>query len=308
MLLPKLDWLLNGSAEKGSTDVSTFLAESTLEGPRNIYVTNKNINGRYGKIPIRIYQGDITQPSPCFIYLHAGGWNFGDIEQCDPFCRFAASSNQITVISIDYRLAPKFKFPTQVNEVIAVYNWLVKNGSDFLINPNHIGIGGKSAGANIAISTCLTLASKIRQPIRYLMLDSPALDFKMNSPSYKTLANDYALTKKDMMNSWSDYLSDYLPESLLQVASPLYSKQLARLPPCDMYIMEYDPLRDEAITFYNLLLENHVPVTMELCKGFIHGSSSLTKLLPEAKKLQDKIINAIVKSLVKTVAPYKELK
>jgi len=46
-------------------------------------------------------------------------------------------------------------------------------------------------------------------------------------------------------------------------------------------------------------LENHVPVTMELCKGFIHGSSSLTKLLPEAKILQDKIINAIVKSLAK---------
>jgi len=55
-------------------------------------------------------------------------------------------------------------------------------------------------------------------------------------------------------------------------------------------------------------LENHVPVTMELCKGFIHGSSSLTKLLPEAKTLQDKIINAIVKSLVKTVVPRKSLK
>ncbi|MFT6955676.1 MAG: acetyl esterase [Halieaceae bacterium] len=303
MLNPKLDWLLNEAEEKGSTDVDTFLSNSTLEGPKDIHVANKKISGPYGEIPIRIYQGDIKKPSPCFIYLHAGGWNFGSIEQCDSFCRFCAAGNQITVISIDYRLAPEFKFPTQIDEVIAIYHWLLEKGPELLINPNHMGIGGKSAGANIAISTCLALADEIRQPIRYLMLDSPALDFKMNSTSYKTLANDYALTKKDMADAWSDYLSNYLPESLLQVASPLYSKQLGRLPPCDMYIMEYDPLRDEAITFYHLLLENNVPVTMELCEGLIHGSSSLTKLLPEAKTIQDKIINTIIKTLLKTSPP-----
>ena len=298
MLHPKLDWLLNEAEEKGTTDLKTFLSQAVLDGPENIRVTDKKINGRSGEIPIRIYQGDIVEPSPCFIYLHAGGWNFGTIEQCDPFCRFAAAGNQMTVISVDYRLAPEFKFPTQIDEVITVYNWLLEHGHGFLVNPNRIGLGGKSAGANIAISTCLKLADKNRQPVHYLMLDSPALDFKMDSPSYKTMPNQYALTKKDMTDAWNDYLSNYLPESLLQIASPLYSEQLGRLPTCDMYIMEYDPLRDEAISFYELLLENQVPVTMELCKGLIHGSSSLTKLLPEAKTLQDKIVRSITESLV----------
>jgi acetyl esterase/lipase len=148
MLNPKLDWLLNGSKDTNPTDITTFLAEATLAGPQDIHVTNKNIKGRYGEIPIRIYQGDITQPGACFIYLHAGGWSFGDLELCDPFCRFAAATHAMTVFSVDYRHAPEFKFPTQIDEVITVYKWLVENCSGLLINPKQIGIGGKSAGSN----------------------------------------------------------------------------------------------------------------------------------------------------------------
>ena len=76
-------------------------------GPALKSVHNTTIEGSLGAIPIRIYRDHDQTQAPCLVYYHAGGWVIGDLDTHDHQCRQLAQLSGATVISVDYRLAPR---------------------------------------------------------------------------------------------------------------------------------------------------------------------------------------------------------
>ena len=82
-----------------------------VEIPEVAKVENRTIPVKDGEINIRIYTPSGEGPFSLFVYYHGGGWVIGNLDTSDAGCRLIAEQTKRVVVSVDYRLAPEFKFP-----------------------------------------------------------------------------------------------------------------------------------------------------------------------------------------------------
>lgn len=83
---------------------------------------------------------------PVVIWIHGGGWVNGSKENCP--AAFLAQKN-ITVVSINYRLATEAQWPAQINDCYDAVRWVRKNAKTFGFT-SKIGVWGSSAGGHLA--------------------------------------------------------------------------------------------------------------------------------------------------------------
>jgi acetyl esterase/lipase len=96
------------------------------------------------------YPEDMNGPTPAVVYVHGGGWRSGDKSEgvgtsIVPGLREAG----FIVISIDYRLAPEYKFPAEIQDVQCALRHLRANASRYNLDPQRIGAMGGSAGGHL---------------------------------------------------------------------------------------------------------------------------------------------------------------
>jgi acetyl esterase/lipase len=105
-----------------------------------------NVDGKSLLLDLRI-PDDGPGPHPVIIYLHAGAWVTGD-RTGGPAIRQARRG--YAVASIDYRLAPRYTWPAQVEDTKAAVRWLRANAARFNLDPDRIGVFGTSSGGHLA--------------------------------------------------------------------------------------------------------------------------------------------------------------
>jgi acetyl esterase/lipase len=88
-------------------------------------------------------------PFPAIICLHSGGWVGGERQQMKGTLSALARRGYVAV-SPDYRLAPRDRFPAQVEDCKAAVRWLRANAEKYRINAEKIGVFGFSAGGHLA--------------------------------------------------------------------------------------------------------------------------------------------------------------
>ncbi len=88
-------------------------------------------------------------PFPVVVCLHGGGWTRGERGDLRATIENLARRGYVAV-SVDYRLAPKDRFPAQIEDCKAAVRWLRANAKEYKINPDRIGVVGFSSGAHLA--------------------------------------------------------------------------------------------------------------------------------------------------------------
>lgn len=84
-------------------------------------------DGRVDSVRYRVYtpkDASKQGPLPVGIWTHGGGWTMGDINDDDLLCRFVAEHIPSILVNVEYRLAPEHKAPTQLQDTLAVYEWV----------------------------------------------------------------------------------------------------------------------------------------------------------------------------------------
>jgi acetyl esterase/lipase len=94
-------------------------------------------------------------PLPVVIWLHGGGWRFGDRRLAPDLASFARRS-RLAVVSIDYRLSDEARFPAPVEDVKTAVRWVRSAASTFGFDERNIGLWGSSAGAHLAACAALS--------------------------------------------------------------------------------------------------------------------------------------------------------
>lgn len=92
-----------------------------------------------------------NEPQPLIIMIHGGSWNGGSKAQLTDITRWLAAQ-RYTVASINYRHAPKWRYPAQVDDVFLAIDFLRANAQELRIDPTAIVLIGRSAGGQIALS------------------------------------------------------------------------------------------------------------------------------------------------------------
>ena len=114
---------------------------------------------------------------------------------------------------------------------------------------------------------------------QYLLI--PATDLTLSCESVTSNGEGYILTREGM-EQCADYYTPNVADRTNPYASPLHAPDLSDLPPALIITGEFDPLRDEGEAYGRRLVEAGVTVTTKRALGHIHGSMTMTKLIPDA--------------------------
>lgn len=242
----------------------------------SINVENHIIEGPYGGIPIQIYRPSDEANQPAIMFYHGGGFILGDIKGYAPFCEKMAYYTQCTVISVDYRLAPEYKFPTAIVESYEATKWVYQHAKELKIDATRFAVMGDSAGGNIAAVMTHAARDKQEVDIALQVLIFPMTSFAIQTHSKQQYREGFFLTQEGLDLFETHYLRDK-SDLTNPMASPLLA-DLHDLPPAFILTAEYDPLRDEAQEYAKKLIDSGVHVQIKTYQGMIHGFTTFTDL------------------------------
>jgi acetyl esterase len=247
-------------------------------------VEDRKIPGPNGEIPIRIYTPEGTGPFGALVYFHGGGWVVGNIEMTDQPCRMITKAAGCVTVSVDYRLAPEYKFPAGAEDCYAATKWVMENSVALNCDPSRIAVAGTSAGANLAAAVALMARDRSTPKIAYQLLIYPATQRELDTPSHKQFATDgyYILSRADMEWFWGHYLASDA-DAANPYACPAQAKTLAGLPPALVLTAEFDPLRDEGEAYAARLREEGVATVLKRYEGVTHGFFGMPSLIEKSR-------------------------
>lgn len=260
-----------------------FLPQDTvyesMERIENLAILGKDQN----KIPLRIFIPNDSKALPVLIYLHRGGWVFGNIEEADPVCRKLANHLNCIVVAVEYRLAPENPFPKPLEDCYDATQWIAENISQYGGDSTNLIVCGESAGGNLAAAVCLMARDRKGPSISTQLLICPVISSTIKDTSYENCVDRYFLTKDAMMFFWSMYLQSP-GDDTNPYASPDLANDFANLPSAIIITAEYDPLHQEAEEYANSLRQAGVSVISKCFPEVIHGFIDLP-IYEESQKI-----------------------
>jgi len=204
------------------------------------------------------------------VYFHGGGFVVGNLTTCESVCRFLACHAGVRVLAVDYRRAPENRFPAAVEDACTALRWASEHAATLGIDPARVGVGGDSAGGNLA-----TVAAHEQGGAAFQLLLYPVCDLSFKRASYATFGEGYLLSEESM----DFYRDNYLPHSAARSdprASPILFEDLSGLPPAYVATAGFDPLRDEGEDYARRMREAGVRVALRRHDGLVHSFANLT--------------------------------
>lgn len=216
-------------------------------------------------VPCRLYlpEGPVA-PVGGLVFLHGGGFVFGDVDTHDGQSRRLANRTGLAVLTVDYRRPPEHPFPAAPQDADTATRWLVRHAGTWGVDPARLAVVGDSAGANLA------LVAALRNPGTFAaaVLVYPFLDPGCGSATYTE--SNAGLTAADAAWYWSQYAA--LPEQLHDPdLAPLRSDRLGSLPPTLVQAAEHDVLLGEGLELARRIEAAGGTVGVTTYAGMVHG-------------------------------------
>ena len=270
-----------------------------IEVPQVANVENRTIPVKDGEINIRIYTPSGEGPFPLFVYYHGGGWVLGNLETSDAGCRLLAEQTKRVVISVDYRLAPEYKFPVPVEDSYVALQWVHDNASSINAIADDIVVGGDSAGGNLATVMAIISNEHNGPAISAQALIYPVTHLDFTTASYEQFVEGYGLDR-DLMIWFGEYYVNDTSEYEDVRVSPLLYENVSALPPAIIIAAEYDVLLDEGVKWEEKLRNEGVQTSYKLIEGSVHGYFSNMILFAEETKQTVNAIKEFLQSVKNT--------
>ncbi len=270
-------------------------------GPDMASVRRTRVVVSGGFVPVRVLV-PTERPRGVIVYYHGGGWVIGSLDDYDKLGRLLAQRTGCTVVLVDYRLAPEYRFPVAVDDSWAALRWADARREELASPGAPLIVAGDSAGGNLAAIMAMRARAAAGPPIALQVLVYPVTDCDLESTSYRDPANQLMLSRDSMVWFWDHYAPD--PEARLHPdASPLRSANFGDLPPAVILTAEHDVLRDEGELYATRLMKAGVPVSHRRFAGQMHGFFNMADVLPGAADGLDYVTGAIDERLAEAAVP-----
>lgn len=264
----------------GKFAVARFLATP----PKDVELVTDIVFGQGGGRDLKL---NITRPRepagrmPVMVFIHGGGWSAGDRKDFHPLM-FQFSKAGIFCVSVQYRFAPKERFPAQIEDVKCAVRWLRANADQYHIDTTRMIAFGGSAGAHLAALLATTAdvpefegtggnAGQSSAVNAAICLAGPydlALGYQSSVRQRKAEAD----TVRGLLRSLLGGTLDQVPDAYRRASPITYARSAS--PPLLLVHGEDDPLVliEQAEVFARKLQEAGAPVQFLRLPGGTHDS------------------------------------
>ncbi|MGK4585768.1 alpha/beta hydrolase fold domain-containing protein [Kitasatospora sp. HPMI-4] len=218
-----------------------------------------------------------TGQLPLLYYMHGGGMIMGNAWSVLPrLLSEWALPLQLAVVSVEYRLAPKTRYPGPVEDCYAGLTWVAEHAAGLGLDADRIIIGGKSAGGGLAAALALLTRDRGGPvPLGQLLL-SPMLDDRNDTFSSHQMAGHDTWDRTSNATAWQALLGDrYGAADLPPYAAPARATDLSGLPPAYVEVGSAETFRDEAVAYANAIWQAGGAAELHVWPGAFHGFDTL---------------------------------
>ncbi|MQS16776.1 alpha/beta hydrolase [Streptomyces kaniharaensis] len=228
----------------------------------------------------------VREALPLLYYLHGGGMVTGNAWSVLPrLLRAWALPLGLAVVSVEYRLAPRTRFPGAVEDCYAALVWAAGHAGVLGVDARRVVIGGKSAGGGLAAALALLARDRgAAAPVGQLLL-SPMLDDRGDTFSSHQMAGHDTWDRTSNATAWRALLgSRYGAADVSPYAAAARATDLSRLPAAYVDVGSAETLRDEAVAYANAIWRAGGEAELHVWPGACHGFDTLA---PHAVITQD---------------------
>jgi acetyl esterase len=288
-MLPAFDWDDIEVARAARIEMTKMAAS----GPErdDIEWEDHQIPGAPGDpdVTVRVFRPlNLPGTLPAVLSIHGGGFCMGTIDMDHPAASAYAALVPAVVVSVEYRLAPEHPYPAAVEDCYASLVWMAGAADVLGIDPARIAVMGASAGGGLAAAVALLARDRGGPALCYQVLGIPELDDRLETESMKQFVDTPVWSRPRAELSWRYYLGD-LDGEVPPYAAPARAADLSGLPPAFVNTMEFDPLRDEGITYALRLLAAGVSVELHQYPGTFHGSALVATAAVSKRAASDQL-------------------
>ncbi|MGH7023189.1 MAG: alpha/beta hydrolase [Caulobacteraceae bacterium] len=240
------------------------------------------VPGAEEAIEARAYRPDNQDSdAPLMLFAHFGGGVIGDLDTCEAFCSILAKVARCAVLSVAYRLAPEYRFPDGLDDMLAAYRWARDKTDRFGAPVAKVAVGGDSMGGNFAAVICQEMKRLGEAQPALQLLIYPALDVAGEGASMETYADAWPLSRDTM--EW--FMGHYMgPEDspLDPRLSPVKAADLSGLAPAVIAAAGFDPLLDQGEAYARRLNEAGGACRYRRYDALAHAFTAMTGVVPAA--------------------------
>ncbi|WP_296444280.1 alpha/beta hydrolase [Rhodoferax sp. UBA5149] len=248
-------------------------------------------------LPVRLY-APAGENLPVLVYFHGGGFTIGSVTTHDVLCRTLSGLGDCAVLSVNYRLAPKYKFPVAHDDGWDAVQWVARHGASRGLDVSRMAVGGDSAGGTLA-AACALQARDAALPLALQLLFYPGCAAHQDTPSHKTFAHGFVLEEPNITYFFNHYLRTAADRDDWRF-SPLNAPDVEGVAPAWFGLAECDPLVDEGVLYADKLRAAGVPVDLEIYRGVVHGFIMMGRVVPEAHRAHADAARALKKAFLTT--------
>jgi len=249
-----------------------------IKDPSLYYIWEKKVLNGDHEVPVRIFTPLDRLENKLLLFFHGGGWVKGTVDTYSAVCTDMAEMTGCIVASVDYRLAPEYRFPAAPEDCYAAARELFRSSEMLGVRPSDIVLIGDSAGGNLAAVVSLMARDRGEFFPRRQILIYPAVDSDHSEdspyPSIRENGTGYLLTSKRIC----DYLELYSSsdaDAENPYFAPMKAKSLSGQPETLIITAQHCPLRDEGEAYGQRLMDEGGYVEVYRIPDAVHGYFSL---------------------------------
>ena len=240
-----------------------------------------------GSIHARVYTPRTGKAAyPVIVYYHGGGFVIATVDTYNSSAQALAEKVEAVVVSVEYRKAPEYVFPTAHNDAFAAYQWVLNNGAALKIDTSKIAVAGESAGGNLAANVSLQAKQiGIKVPLHQVLV-YPVANNDTTTASFRQYADAKPLNKPGLLWFYGYYTPNPAEGDDPRI-SLVDKADLSLMPPTTIIAAELDPLQTEGKLLSDGIAAKGISSTYKLYSGVTHEFFGMNNVLQEAKDAED---------------------